>query len=55
MGNLAGDVVFKNIAKIFHQSIHEEKVLVRLGGDELLIFNPYTTAEQSLIIAEAVR
>lgn len=54
-GHLTGDIVIKNVATILDNCVHEKKLLVRFGGDELLIFLPYIYPEQIIATAEVIR
>ncbi|MDQ0232397.1 diguanylate cyclase (GGDEF)-like protein [Metabacillus malikii] len=54
-GHFVGDAVIKHVANIINNGIKAEKVFVRFGGDELMIFLPYRSAKQSYAIAEAFR
>jgi diguanylate cyclase (GGDEF)-like protein/putative nucleotidyltransferase with HDIG domain len=54
-GHLAGDVVLKGVADIFHSQLRDYDVPARFGGEEFAILLPETSREQALEIGERIR
>ncbi|NIP99781.1 MAG: diguanylate cyclase [Nitrospinaceae bacterium] len=55
MGHLAGDYVLKKVASLINSEKREEDVVVRYGGEELVIVLPETNKINSIIKAERIR
>lgn len=54
-GHDAGDVVLIRLAQELHDSVRNDDIVCRLGGDEFLIICPNTDFEGALHLAEHVR
>jgi len=54
-GHEVGDKVLIHIADIINQSIEEQGVVARWGGEEFLIFLPKTDEIKSYMIAQSIR
>jgi diguanylate cyclase (GGDEF)-like protein len=54
-GHLEGDAVLREFVQLVQAQLRGTDRLVRWGGEEFLIVCPGTTAEQALVLAEAVR
>ena len=48
MGHVAGDLALKSIAKVMRDMFNHEAVLIRMGGDEFVIFLSNVTNQQEL-------
>jgi len=51
-GHVMGDEVIKHIATLLSQSVREQDVVARWGGEEFLILNPETGIEGARALAE---
>lgn len=54
-GHDAGDVVLRQLARCLRNSVRNDDVVCRLGGDEFLIVCGHTTLAGALITAEKLR
>jgi diguanylate cyclase (GGDEF)-like protein len=54
-GHLSGDEYLKSIADLFSQSLREQDIAGRIGGDEFLIILPETTIDGALQLAVRIR
>jgi diguanylate cyclase (GGDEF)-like protein len=54
-GHEAGDAVLREVAVCFRQSLREEDVICRYGGEEFVVIMPDTTEEAALRRAEGIR
>jgi len=54
-GHLAGDMVLKEIAKIFRFYLRANSVIARLGGEEFAILLPGVGLENAIKVAERLR
>ncbi|MBP3951538.1 GGDEF domain-containing protein [Bacillus suaedae] len=54
-GHLYGDHVIKTVALQLEKFIHQDDVLIRLGGEEFLIFLPKSNKNEAYEMAEAIR
>jgi len=54
-GHTAGDAVIKAVADIIRESIRDEDLSVRWGGEEFFIFLSRVTVDEAYIIAEKLR
>jgi len=54
-GHLAGDVVLKDICRVWRETLRDYDVLARYGGEEFAVLLPNTLPEQALIVAEKMR
>lgn len=54
-GHLVGDQVIKFIAKTMKDSLREDDVASRFGGEEFALLLPSTSVEEALILAERIR
>jgi len=55
LGHEKGDQVLVDIAKILQKESRTEDAIVRLGGDEFLLFMPHCTLEQAKNKADSIR
>ena len=54
-GHLSGDEYLKSIAELFTQSLREQDIAGRIGGDEFLIILPETTIDGAFQLAIRIR
>lgn len=54
-GHLAGDIVIKEISKIFKNNFRNSDIIGRYGGEEFLVLLSETDSDNSLKIAEKLR
>lgn len=54
-GHNTGDQVLVQIAEIIRQTIRESDIASRWGGEEFLVFCPYTNADGAFALAEKLR
>jgi len=54
-GHVAGDVVLQRLGEILHQSVRENDLLFRYGGEEFIVLLPATDANAALYVAERIR
>ena len=54
-GHTTGDYVLKEVVSIIYRNVREEDILGRWGGEEFLLYMPYTNLEQALPILDYVR
>jgi diguanylate cyclase (GGDEF)-like protein len=54
-GHLFGDLVLRELADLLRQSIREEDVACRYGGEEFLIVIPETNSPGATILADRIR
>ena len=54
-GHITGDHVLIHLAQILRKGLRKGDILARIGGDEFSIILAETTAEQAVIVAEALR
>jgi len=55
LGHVAGDEVLQKISRIFKETIREEDVLCRYGGEEFLIIMPETDSESAIRLFERIQ
>ncbi|MDT0500155.1 MULTISPECIES: sensor domain-containing diguanylate cyclase [unclassified Halomonas] len=51
-GHLQGDEVLRRVARLCHDSLREEDLVARLGGEEFALLLPLTPRHQALALAE---
>ncbi|MFT4552771.1 MAG: two-component system cell cycle response regulator [Chlamydiales bacterium] len=51
-GHLAGDEVLVSLSELLKDTLREQDLIIRYGGEEFIIFLPYTTKNQALYVAE---
>jgi len=54
-GHVAGDAVLQQLGEILHQSVRENDLLFRYGGEEFTVILPATDAKAALHVAERIR
>jgi len=54
-GHPIGDSVLQQTAAIIYENIRNSDYLIRIGGEEFLIFMPYTNLNGALVAAEKLR
>jgi diguanylate cyclase (GGDEF)-like protein len=54
-GHLAGDLVLTTIGQVLHSNLRREDVVARYGGDEFIMYTPFTMQDQAFRIAEKLR
>jgi diguanylate cyclase (GGDEF)-like protein len=54
-GHLSGDEYLKSMASLFNQSLREQDIAGRIGGEEFLIILPETTIEGAFQLAVRIR
>jgi len=54
-GHAVGDLVLASVAKTLAQQVRPTDMVVRMGGEELLIVLPHTGLEGAMVAAERVR
>lgn len=54
-GHSAGDSVLRDIAKRIEDTLRQEQIVGRVGGDEFVVLLPDTTPSQALVAIERVR
>lgn len=54
-GHVLGDVVLKSVANCLKKHSRISDIIVRWGGDELIVYAPRTTLKQATQLAEKVR
>jgi len=54
-GHLVGDEILKCLCRLCRESLRENDLLARFGGEEFIIVLPSTTAAQALVTAERIR
>ncbi|WP_164985341.1 GGDEF domain-containing protein [Ammoniphilus sp. CFH 90114] len=54
-GHGVGDQVLTHVSSILSSCIRSSDIVTRYGGEEFIILSPYTTLQQSLMIAERIR
>ena len=55
MGHVAGDVLLKSAAEVCRETIRQEDILARYGGDEFVVLCLDTDQEGALKLAERIR
>jgi len=54
-GHAFGDTVLIGVAKVLKETVRENDIVVRFGGEEFVVVMPDTDHENSLITAERLR
>ncbi len=55
VGQLAGDVIFQEVARRIEASVREDDTVARIGGDEFVVLLPeITRAEDAVVVARKV-
>ncbi len=54
-GHQLGDVVLKNLARIFAGAVRRTDIVARYGGEEILIITPHTEISEAFDLAERIR
>jgi len=54
-GHVAGDETLKHLCKVISENLRETDLLVRFGGEELVVLMPGTIVTQAHVVAERVR
>lgn len=54
-GHTIGDYALKEVVSIIYQNAREEDMLARWGGEEFILYMPYTTTEQAKPIIDHIR
>lgn len=54
-GHLVGDEILKCLCQLCRESLRENDLLARFGGEEFIIVLPNTTAAQAMVTAERIR
>jgi diguanylate cyclase (GGDEF)-like protein len=55
LGHVAGDAVLREIAKRIEDTLRQEQIVGRIGGEEFAVLLPDTTPSQALVAIERVR
>lgn len=54
-GHLAGDLVLTTMGQLLRSNLRQEDVVARYGGDEFIMYTPFTMQDQAFRIAEKLR
>ncbi len=54
-GHVAGDMVLQCLGEILYQSVRENDLIFRYGGEEFIVILPATDAKAALYVAERIR
>lgn len=54
-GHPAGDYVLVQVGRILSQTIREEDMVARIGGEEFVVASPYTNRLAAIVLAERLR
>jgi two-component system cell cycle response regulator len=54
-GHAGGDRVLVHVARILAQTIREEDIVARIGGEEFVVASPYTNRLAAIVLAERLR
>lgn len=54
-GHAAGDYVLVQVGRILSQTIREEDMVARIGGEEFVVASPYTNRLAAIVLAERLR
>lgn len=54
-GHLAGDELLQELARVLRQSLRNEDLLARFGGEEFVVLLPGTNAEQAVRVGDKLR
>ncbi len=54
-GHPVGDIVLREVSKIYKSCLRKENILCRIGGEEFAILLSDTTQEAALVLAERIR
>lgn len=54
-GHTCGDYALKEVVSIIYQNIREEDMLARWGGEEFILYMPFTTTQQAIPIVDVIR
>ena len=54
-GHQAGDILLKDAAKVFKNSVRTVDIVCRYGGEEFVVILPYTDKKGAQVIAERLR
>lgn len=54
-GHAAGDQVLVQVARTLAQTIREEDMVARIGGEEFVVASPYTNRLAAIVLAERLR
>lgn len=54
-GHLAGDDLLRELALLLQSNIKSSNTLIRLGGEEFIVYSPSTTLEEGALLAERLR
>jgi len=54
-GHPVGDVVIREVSKIYKSCLRKENILCRIGGEEFAILLPDTAREAATVLAERIR
>ena len=54
-GRSAGDYVLKEVADMLAETIREEDMVARIGGEEFAVGSPYTNRLAAIVLAERLR
>lgn len=54
-GHLAGDELLKKMCEVFRESVRQEDIIFRYGGEEFIIFLAHTDKEGAVLVAERIR
>ena len=54
-GHVAGDAVLQRLGEILHQSVRENDLIFRYGGEEFIVILPAADTKAALHVAERIR
>ena len=54
-GHTTGDLAIKSITNVLNQSVRQEDILARFGGEEFIALLPQTPLEGGIEVAERMR
>ena len=54
-GHNTGDLVLKSVAEFINNRIRKTDILARWGGEEFVMFLPYTSVKSAVFLAEQIR
>lgn len=54
-GHDAGDKVLVRVAEVLRSTLRSTDIVARIGGDEFVVIEPETTAEEAMSVAERLR
>jgi diguanylate cyclase len=54
-GHDAGDLVLQGFAQVVSKNLRKSDIFARIGGEEFLVFLPYSSHENALVVAQKIR